>query len=144
MNSLPDEVVIPQPNMIDREFWAHCAAERLMFQACGSCGLLRHPPTPFCASCRSSDIAWREAPPIGQVYSYTVSHVSQTRGLKGNRSTIIAVVEFPGFGPVRLVTNIATEAENLHVGLPVELFWKRVSDGMSLPLFRPVGRWHGP
>ena len=140
MNGLPTEVVIPQPNMIDREFWEHCANERLMFQACGSCGLLRHPPTPFCSSCLSSHVEWREAPPVGEVYSYTISRISREHGLSGNESYIIGLVEFPGFGPVRLVTNIEAEPAQMTVGLKVALFWVRVSKDMSLPLFRPVHR----
>jgi uncharacterized OB-fold protein len=138
MNGLPDEVVIPQPNMVDREFWEHCANECLMFQACASCGLLRHPPTPYCAACQATRIEWREAPPVGEIYSYTVSHLSQEHGLSDNNSYIIAVVEFPAFGPVRLVTNIEAEPSQMTIGLKVALFWKRVSEDMSLPLFRPV------
>ena len=142
MNGLPDEVVLPQPNMIDREFWEHCRNQRLLFQACAPCGLLRHPPTPFCPSCQSTNVEWREAPPVGRVYSYTVSFLTREHGLAGTNPYIIALVEFPAFGPVRLVTNIETEPEQMQSGLKVTLFWKRVSDDMSLPMFRPVDDQH--
>ncbi len=109
MIGLPDDVVIPQPNMIDREFWEHCTQRRLMFQACGSCGLLRHPPTPFCSSCQSTELEWRDAPPVAKIYSYTMSHISKEQGLTAGTCYTIAVVEFPDFGPVRLVTNVAAD-----------------------------------
>lgn len=143
MNGLPDEIVIPQPNMVDRKFWEHCTNECLMFQACGSCGLLRHPPTPYCPACQSTLVEWHEAPPVGEIFSYTVSHLSKEHGLSGNSPYIIAVVEFPGFGPVRLVTNIEAQPAQMSIGLEVYLFWKRVSEDMSVPLFKPVENHDG-
>ena len=138
MTGLPAELVVPRPNMIDREFWAHCAQRRLMFQACGECGLLRHPPTPFCSSCQSTRLAWREAPSVGAIYSYTISFISQEHGLKDTTPYTIAIVEFPDFGPVRLVTNVEADVARLKVGLKVELFWLPAGTDIALPLFRPV------
>lgn len=130
----------PEPNMVDSGFWEHCRHQRLMFQSCASCGLLRHPPTPFCSSCQSTEIVWREAPKIGKVYTYTIAHHATDSSVDGATPYIIALVEFDGFGPVRLVTNIQASVEEITIGLPVSLSWDRVTDDMFLPLFKPLGK----
>ena len=109
-----------------------------MFQGCGSCGVLRHPPTPFCASCHSTEIAWREAPKVGTVYTYTVVHHPADDSAVGATPYVIAVVVFDDFGPVRFVTNIQANADAITIGMRVSLFWDRISDDMFLPLFKPV------
>lgn len=130
----------PEPNMVDHGFWEHCRHQRLMFQSCGSCGVLRHPPTPFCASCHSTEVAWREAPKVGKVYTYTIAHHATDSSVDGATPYIIALIKFDDFGPVRLVTNILASVEEITIGLPVSLFWDRVADDMFLPLFKPVGK----
>ena len=130
--------LLPEPNMVDSEFWEHCRHQRLMFQSCASCGELRHPPTPFCPACQSTGIVWREAPKVGKVYTYTIAHHAADSSVDGATPYIIALVEFDGFGTVRLVTNILAEVDEMKIGLPVALFWDQVADDMFLPRFQPL------
>ena len=46
MSYLAEGTPLPEPNMDDAGFWENCARRRLAFQACGSCGMLRHPRRP--------------------------------------------------------------------------------------------------
>jgi len=135
MSFFPNGVRL-EPNMVDGEFWEHCRQQRLMFQSCGACGEMRHPPTPFCPCCQSTHITWREAPKVGKVYTYTVAHHAADSSVDGATPYIIALVEFDDFGSVRLVTNIQCGIDEIRIGLPVELFWDKVADDMYLPLFK--------
>lgn len=130
--------LLPEPNMVDSEFWAHCRQRRLMFQSCTDCGELRHPPTPFCPACQSTAIAWREAPSAGKVYTYTIAYHATDSSVDGTTPYIIALVEFDDFGTVRLVTNVVAEASEMKIGMPVTLFWDQVAEGVFLPRFEPL------
>ena len=137
MSLFPSAMPAPQPSADDVEFWNHCRARRLCFQACATCGRVRHPPTPVCAECGSLAISWREAPPTGQIYSYSVAYHPTLDILRGQPPYIIALVIFPTLDDVRLVTNIVdAQPDQIAVGMNVELLWDAIADGMLLPRFR--------
>lgn len=137
MTYLPGDAFHPAPIFEDREFWEHCANKRLCFQACASCGTLRHPPTPVCPVCHSSGTVWREAPPLAQIFTYTIIHHAADERIRASLPYVVAVLEFPGFGPVKLVSNIVAPPESVHIGMMVRLFWEEAAGGMFLPRFRP-------
>jgi len=57
----------------DRFFWEGATAHRLLFQECGDCGELRHPPTPMCPRCGSTNNAARESAGNGTILTWIVS-----------------------------------------------------------------------
>jgi uncharacterized OB-fold protein len=138
MAYFPPDMPGLEPSIDDAEFWKWCAGKRLRFQACAKCGLLRHPPTPICAGCHSTEIAWVDAPEEAVVYTFTVVHHAGHPAVKPRLPYVIGVVEFPGLPGVRLVTNITdVPPESVHIGMPVRLWWDELEDGMFLPRFRP-------
>ena len=138
MSYLAEGTPLPEPNMDDAGFWENCARRRLTFQACGNCGTLRHPPTPVCHHCRSTGVVWREALSRGRVYSYTVVHHAAHDAVRPSVPYVVAVIAFPDFGPVRLISNIIGDPKAMRVDMPVELVWDKVSETMFLPRFKPV------
>ena len=135
---LPLELA-PQPAMDERAFWAHCAARRLMFQRCAACGTPRHPPTPLCPACQSDVIDWAEAPARATVYSYTIVHHAPHPSLRDRVPYNVAILTFPDLEGVRLVSNVVdVAAEEMAVGMTVELHWEGPADGYWLPRFRRV------
>ncbi|MFT3777008.1 MAG: OB-fold domain-containing protein [Ottowia sp.] len=125
------------------EFWHHCARRELRFQRCGACGAWQHPPAPVCPDCGSPERRWEAAPPIGELFSYTIVHHAPSPFLRRAVPYNIAVVSFPGLGDIRLVSQVlgvATDA--LWIGMPLRLSWREQSSGRWLPCFEP-GDAHG-
>jgi uncharacterized protein len=132
---LPPDLIQP-PGIDERQFWAFCAQRRLMFQRCGACGKHRHPPTPICPACQSSDLAWTEAPKTATVYSYTVVHHPQHAAMRTSVPYNVALLSFEGLDEVRLISNIVdVTAQQMAIGLRVHLHWQGPVDGVWLPRF---------
>lgn len=139
MSYLPGDAFHPVPIFDDQEFWAHCAEKRLCFQACAACGTLRHPPTPVCHACQSTETEWREAPSVAQIFSYTIIHHAADERIRAALPYVVIVVEFPDFGPVKLVSNLTAPVEAVRIGMSVRLIWEAASGDVFLPRFVPAG-----
>lgn len=138
MSTFLADMPLPVPTGDDRGFWAACAEQRLVFQACAECSRLRHPPIPICPSCRSGNIEWRPAPRDAEVYTFSVVHHAAHPAVTAKIPYVIAVVTFPEMPGVRLITNITDcEPRDVRIGMRVSLWWDRVSDTQCLPRFRP-------
>lgn len=136
MALFPSEMPAPEPGLDDAEFWEGCRSRRLLFQACGRCGSLRHPPTPICAKCHATETRLIEAPRTARIFSFTEIHHASHPAVQGRMPYIVAVVEFPELPGPRLVTNVTdTSAESLRIGDEVHLWWDDIGDGMFLPRF---------
>ncbi len=139
MTYLPKDVFKPLPIFDDEGFWKHCAERDLRFQACADCGALRHPPTPICWSCQSTRTTWKPAPEHGVVFTYTVVHHAADERISQAVPYVVALIEFPDFGPVKLISNVICKPDEIHVGMSVTLFWEEGDEGLSLPRFKPTG-----
>ncbi|MBK0392557.1 Zn-ribbon domain-containing OB-fold protein [Ramlibacter algicola] len=137
MSYFPDDMPRPEPTMDEAGFWEFCKDRSLRFQACTSCGTLRHPPLPMCPHCQSCGIDWKEAPPDAEVYSYTVVRHASHPAVTPRLPYVVAVVEFPALPGVRLITNITDiDPGAVRIGLPVKLWWDDIGEGMHVPRFR--------
>jgi uncharacterized protein len=125
-------VIPPVPDADDQFFWDGVAAGRFLLERCGACKALRHPPSPMCAVCLSTDREAFEATGRGSVYSWIASrHPSEPDG----EPRIVVLVDLEE--GVRFVANLQGIAlADVTVGLPVEVFFAEV-DGTTLPQFRP-------
>lgn len=138
MSYLPREVPRPEPASWEKAFWDYCRHRTLRFQTCAACGKIRHPPVPFCPTCRSREQAWTEAPPFAELYTYTVIQQANHPALATVVPYNAAVVIFPSLQSVRLVTNIVDcPNEALRIGMKLELIWEEPIAGCVLPRFRP-------
>jgi uncharacterized OB-fold protein len=139
MAFFPDDMPRPEPDWDDRDFWKHCAEQHLRFQACGACGVVRHPPRPMCACCQSTNVTWVDAPTEGTVYSYNVVHYVSHPAVATRVPYVGAVVEFPEVPGVRLVTNVTeVDPASMEIDMRVSLWWDDIGDGMHVPRFRPI------
>ncbi|MEC9347967.1 MAG: OB-fold domain-containing protein [Pseudomonadota bacterium] len=136
MAMFPDSMPRPTPNMDEQGFWDACAQQALRFQACGSCGTLRHPPLPICGACHSTAIRWVDAPAEAELFSYTVVHHASHPAVKGNLPYVVGIVSFPGLPGVRLVSNITgVERTDVRIGMKLRLWWDDIGAGMYVPRF---------
>jgi uncharacterized OB-fold protein/acyl dehydratase len=127
----------PRPAITqDIAFFFEGAREgKLLIQRCTQCGLLRHPPRPACASCRSFEWDTVTSSGRGTVFSFVVVHHPQVPGF--DYPLPIAVVELEE--GTRLVADlIGTDPADVVVGMPVLLEMVAVDDELTLPMFSPA------
>lgn len=126
---------LPVPNEDGAPFWEHLRAGELRIQRCTACAHLQHPPRVQCPSCGSFEHDWAPMSGRGTVYSFVVTHQAIHPSFEGHLPYVTALVELDE-GP-RLVTNLlGVPVDELEIGMAVEVDFVRVSDEITLPLFR--------
>ena len=122
----------PMPNRDDQFFWDAVGEHRLLFQRCGDCGTVRHPPQPMCGACGSLALDTLESAGQGTVFSWIVS------AHPGRDDRIAALIELDE--GIRFVSNlVGVEREDIEIGMPVAVEFHDMGDGLTLPQFRPTG-----
>ena len=132
----------PRPALTqDNAFWFEGArAHRLLIQHCTSCGTLRHPPLPACATCGSLEWDTVEASGRGTLYSYVVVHYPQVAAFE--YPLPIGLVELEE--GTRVVANLGGVApDDITVGMALRAEFVDHDDELSLPLFVPAGAGGG-
>jgi uncharacterized OB-fold protein/acyl dehydratase len=127
----------PRPALTqDNRFFFDGAKERkLLIQRCSSCGVLRHPPRPSCANCRSFEWDTLTASGRGTVYSFVVNHYPQVPAF--DYPLVIALVELEE--GTRLVANVVgITPDTVAIGMPVVAGFEDFDDDLTLPVFRPA------
>jgi len=132
----------PRPALTqDNAFWFEGArAHRLLIQHCTSCGTLRHPPLPACATCGSLEWDTVEASGRGTLYSYVVVHYPQVAAFE--YPLPVGLVELEE--GTRVVANLGGVApDDITVGMALRAEFVDHDDELSLPLFVPAGAGGG-
>jgi uncharacterized OB-fold protein/acyl dehydratase len=125
----------PTINEDNAFFWEGVERGELLLQRCESCGALRHPPRPMCPHCQSLDWEATRACGRGTIYSYAVTHYPEFPPFEYPFATAIVELE----EGARIVSNLVdADLDKLSVGMPVEVVFREVEEGLALPLFRPV------
>jgi uncharacterized OB-fold protein len=128
---------LPEPDDASAPFWEACARHELVLQACAACGALRHPPRPMCPACTSMEAVWRPASGRGRVWSWVIAHPPVLPAFADRVPYNVVVVELEE--GVRMVGNVVgVPNEEIREGLPVEVAWEDVAEGVSLPVWRPA------
>ena len=122
---------------VDQEaegFWAGTKEGKLLVQACGSCGRLRHPPRPMCPSCRSTRRTWQEVQGTGTVWSFVVPHPPLLSPYSELAPYNVIVVELDADPRIRFVGNLvegpdgaldSVDPATIRIGEPVEVAFRR-------------------
>jgi uncharacterized OB-fold protein len=130
----------PRPDPVaadDARFWAFVAAGELRIQRCADCGTHRHPPRPVCAACGSTAAEWAVTSGRGEVWASTVIH-PPTLPAFASRTPYGAVVVRLEEGVFVVANVLDCPADDVTIGMPVDVAITEVEDGLRLPLFRPV------
>ena len=126
-------------SVLDEEFWAHCAGERLCFQRCSDCDRWRHLPRHMCPHCGSPGWRWEESRGLGMLYSWTVAHLPMHPAFTKDVPYIVAIVELQE--GVRMVSRLSDiENDQLKLGFELEVFFPHKTNEPVLPYFRPRTR----
>lgn len=129
---------LPRPSEHSAEFWAATAEGRFLIQRCADCGHAVFYPRVNCPDCGSTSLENVDAAGTGTVFTYTVARRPTHRAFAEAGHYVIAVVELDE-GP-HVTTNIVDcDPDQVTIGMPVEVRFAPVTEGLALPLFRPVG-----
>jgi len=126
---------LPAMTGLTKEFYDWCAKGELRFQRCKCCGAWRHIPREICAECSSFDWEWAQSSGRGTVFTWTV--VERALHPAFGKATPYAPVVVELEGGVRLLTQLTdVPPAELKIDMPVQVDFKAVTDGVTLPYFR--------
>lgn len=110
---------------------------RLLFDRCGSCGVLREPSGPICPSCWSTDRETAEAAGTGTIFMAIFLHQGPpAEGVDYSTPYPVVVVELDEQVGLRYSsTVIDADNDEIQIGRRVELDWIERS-GAPMPVFR--------
>jgi uncharacterized OB-fold protein len=130
--------IVPGIDELTTPYWQAASEHRLVMQYCGHCGFTGYPPVPRCPRCHGGQLTWREVSGRGTVHSFTVVHHS-VHPVTANALPYVLVLVSLDEGP-RMLTNLRDcAAEEVRVGLEVEVTFEDLGGGIGLPQFRPAG-----
>lgn len=95
---------------------------------CETCGNFMFPSRSICPVCRrEGKLSMHKFKGTGRVYSYTVVH-APPKGFELHRPYIMAIVELDE-GPQLTAQIVDCKAEDISIGTPVEMTFRRIRDG---------------
>ena len=105
---LPEGLPVPraQRTGLDKEYWDAAKRHELVVQCCNSCSAFQWGPELICHACHGFDLGWRKVSGRGRLYSWVRSWNPVHPALRGACPYIVAVVELPDAGKVRMVGNL--------------------------------------
>jgi hypothetical protein len=105
---LPEGLPAPraQRTGVDKEFWDATKRHELVVQKCTSCGAFQWGPEVICHKCHSFEMGWQKVSGRGRLYSWVRCWNPVHPALKEACPYIVAVVELPDAGNVRMVGNL--------------------------------------
>ena len=134
----PDGLPLPQPAPHAAPFFDALREGRLVAQRCVACRSLAHPPRALCGTCHQAKFEWTPLSGAGTVYSYVVTHQAVHPVFRDH--TPLATVEVALAEGPRMTSNLVdVPPQEVAIGLPVEVVFQTVADGVVLPFFRRSG-----
>jgi uncharacterized protein len=127
---------LPYIHSETRAYWQGTRGHELLIRKCRACGVYHFYPRDFCPSCFSFDVDWVKASGRGIIYSFTICH-RPAEGFEEDVPYNIVLVELEE-GVRMLSTVVGCLNADLRVGIPVEVFFDKVTTEVTLPKFRLV------
>ena len=130
-------IPLPHPTPLSQPHWDGCREGRLRVQRCGGCGRCVFVPQPVCPECLSAELAFVDCSGRGSLYSFTVVHRPQRPEFAA--PYVVAIVELDE-GAFMLTNLVECEPAAIEIGMRVEVTFRKMSEEITLPLFRPAAR----
>jgi hypothetical protein len=129
----------PAPDALTRFFWEGVQEHRLMILRCNNCKHYIHWPKVVCRFCLSTDLSPAEVSGRGRVATFTQPLQPFHPYFQQQIPYVLAVIELDEQENLKLVSNVVdVPPDDVRVGMPVEVVFREVSPGFTLPLFKPA------
>jgi uncharacterized protein len=133
--------VRPLPDLDRAEtepYWEAARRHELVLLRCNDCRRWIWYPQRRCYECGSVSLGWEPIGGAGEVYSFVVLRHVLHPGFASRLPLAVALVSLDDAPYVRLTANILDcPAEDVYVGMPVEVTFEKVTEDITLPQFRP-------
>lgn len=129
---------LPKSDPVTAPFWDSVNRGQLEIQRCDDCRSFIFYPRAMCPSCGSRKLTWTPVSGRGRIYSLTIVHRPTSNAFKADAPYVVALVELDE--GCRLMSNIVgvePDPARVRIGMAVEVVYDRVTDGTTLPKFRP-------
>jgi uncharacterized OB-fold protein len=137
MSSVTKPIPTITPDMA--EFFDGALHGTLMVQKCDSCGELEFPAHTLCSKCLGTPTSWVPVSGRGKIYSFNIMHQVYHPAFASEVPYAVVVVKLEE-GP-KFVSNLTgIKPHEIRIGMPVEVFFEKMSDEVMLPKFRPISR----
>ncbi|WP_261553968.1 Zn-ribbon domain-containing OB-fold protein [Frankia tisae] len=137
MATAAPRVDLPTIEDENRPFWDAARQGRFLIARCASCGRAHHYPRPFCPFCWSEDVSWEDASGLATLYTYSTVFVNDLHPFAERIPYVAALVDLAE-GP-RVMTNIIdADPADLHIGMPLTVAYRELTDEITAPVFRPA------
>jgi uncharacterized OB-fold protein len=115
-------------------YWEGLTQKKLLLQQCACCHSVRHYPRPMCPHCHAMASTWSPASGLGTVHSWTITHQTGLPGFSERVPYVLATVDLAE-GVRMLAPLVKVRAEDLRIGMPVEIRFEQQGDGAVIPVF---------
>jgi uncharacterized OB-fold protein len=117
-------------------FWQACQNEELKFPYCTHCHQWQWYPIYNCPDC-GGELNWVKVSRKGTLYSWTVVYKPFFPEFADKVPFIVGVADIDDAPGVRLIANIIDcKADDLQVGMKLDVVFDHVNDKVSLPKFK--------
>ncbi len=128
---------LPVIQELARPFWDAAKEGKLLVQCCNSCNASIFFPRDRCPECWSQDLGWIEASGNGEVYAFSVTYEGVEKPFVEDLPIVLAWIDLPE--GIRMQTNIVDcDPESVEIGMPVEVTFRKATEDICLPYFKPV------
>lgn len=129
---------LPDPEWpLTRPFWEGCARGELLVPRCRACARWVWYPAATCPGCGGGEHPWTRVSGRARLFTWVTVHRAFLPGWEGRVPFVTALVELEEDPRVRLATFLRdVPAGGFRIGLPLEVMFERVTDRVTLPVFR--------
>lgn len=117
-----------------RSFWESCQEDHLVLPYCEHCQQFWFPPTSACPRCLAPVQTYRPVSGRGEVYSYVIYHQAYHPAFPPPYNVVLIQLEE---GPHMISQLIDINDQEIKVGMPVQVVFRKEDQGQKLPFFRP-------
>lgn len=129
---------LPQIRPYSQRFWDGAREGKLLVQTCRDCDAKIFFPRRQCSECWSENLDWIEASGKGEVYAFSITYEGVEKAFEEDLPIVLAWIDLPE--GIRMQTNIVDcDPDTVEIGQQVEVVFKRATDEITIPYFRPVG-----
>lgn len=136
---------VPVANEVSEEFWKAAANHVLAIQRCDECGWFSYPPSLTCRGCLSPRrLHYEPVSGRGRVKTWTVVREAFLPSWQDEIPYPVAVVELDEQEGLYLTAQIVGAGpDDMAIGVPVEVVFEDLAEGVSVPHFRLAGKRMG-
>lgn len=112
---------VPENDGLSRPYWEGTRQGELRIQKCRDCGTWQWGPEWICHSCHSFELDWVRVEGKGRIFSWERVWHPVHPALKEHGPYIVALVELPAAGNVRMIGNLLGDPrQEVPIGAAVE------------------------